>query len=165
MPKKYVSSALISTGITNQFQQNAISGGQMDYTNLSQQFGNMVQIMKSRKNLTALSYKLILHDLKDPENAFKKPSELITALSSEDRQIAINEYQKRLDAGTLISVNDNGSRIKLYDILATSGYSEGDLADDISITRNGESDFIKIEYSSSNPELSAYVVNTFSRDP
>lgn len=164
MPKKYVSSALISTGITNQFQQNVINGGQVDYLKLSEQFDNMLQIMKSRKNLTALSYKLILHDLKNSQHAFKKPTELITSLTPEDREIVINEYQKRLDAGTLISVKDNGSRIKLYDILVSAGYSESDLADNISITRNGESDFIKIEYTSPNPDLSAFVVNTFARD-
>ena len=165
LPKTYRSSALISTGITGQFQQSALNtGNQLDYFKLSQQFGNLMEMMKSKRSITALAYKLILHDLKDPAQAFKEPSDLIKKLSSQDKELVIKEYEKRLANGTLISTADNGNRIKLYDILNYAGYSENAISENLSIARNGESDFIKVEFISSNPDLSTYVVNTFSRD-
>lgn len=165
LPKTYRSSALISTGITGQFQQSALNtGNQLDYFKLSQQFGNLMEMMKSKRSITALAYKLILHDLKGPDQAFKEPSDLIKKLSSQDKELVIKEYEKRLANGTLISTADNGNRIKLYDILNYAGYSENAISENLSIARNGESDFIKVEFISSNPDLSTYVVNTFSRD-
>ncbi|MFT4094890.1 MAG: Wzz/FepE/Etk N-terminal domain-containing protein [Niabella sp.] len=165
LPKVYKSSALIATGITNQPQQSALNtDNQLDYFKLSQQFGNLMEMMKSKKSINILSYKLILHDLKNPGEAFKKPPELLTKLSPQDKEIVINEYEKRLANGTLISIADNGNRIKLYDILKASGYSENILLRDLNIGRNGESDFIKVEFQSPNPNLSAYVVNMLSKD-
>ncbi len=165
LPKTYVSSALVSTGLTSQYKQTALtSQGGLDYSKLSQQFSNLMEMMKSKRSLDALSYKLILHDLKNPQQAFKEPSDLVKKLSASDVQLAINEYEKRLAARSLISVTDNGNRIKLFDILKASGYDEASLQSSLNVGRNGESDMIKIDFQSASPELSAYVVNTFSRD-
>ncbi|WP_346239108.1 cellulose synthase operon protein YhjQ/BcsQ [Niabella insulamsoli] len=165
LPKTYSSTSLISTGLASRFQQSAINGGErMDYFQLSQQFGNILERMKSKRSINALSYKLILHDLENPEQAFREPSKFAKGLSEEDKQIAVAEYRKRLDAGSLISVADNGNRIKLYDMLTAAGYDEKSLLKDLFISRNGESDFIQVVFYSENPNLSAYVVNTFSTD-
>lgn len=165
LPREYKSAALISAGITNQFQQAALSSGQSpDYFRLSKQFDNMLEMITSKRSINTLSYNLILHDLKNPEQAFTKYSNLIEDLSSGDRQSAINEYEKKLAAGALISVADNGNRIKLYDILSKAGYDEESILKKLVIARNGESDFIKLEYKSSNPYLSAYVVNTLANN-
>lgn len=165
LPKEYKSSALISTGISNRFKQTALNtGGNLDYFELSQQFGNLMEMMKSKRSLNALSYKLILHDLKNPGQAFTPPSELIQQLSVDDKKRAIESYEKKLATGELISVADNGNRIKLFDILNSAGYGEGTVQENLSIERSGESDFLQVAYTSPNPELSAYVVNTFSKD-
>ncbi|MGC4233791.1 MAG: Wzz/FepE/Etk N-terminal domain-containing protein [Niabella sp.] len=165
LPREYKSTALISAGITNQFQQAALSSGQApDYYTLNRQFGNMLEMMMSKRNIYALSYNLILHDLKNPEKAFTKYSDLIKDLSPADKQYAVNEYEKKLASGALISVADNGNRIKLYDILSNAGYDEESILKKLVVARNGESDFIKLEYKSSNPYLSAYVVNTLANN-
>ncbi|MGN7785709.1 exopolysaccharide transport family protein [Niabella sp. 22666] len=165
LPKTYTSTSLISTGLTGRFQQNALNtGGQMDYFQLSQQFGNILERMKSKRSINTLSYKLILHDLENPNEAFKELPKLVQELSAEDKQRAITEYRNRLESGQLISVADNGNRIKLYDILTAAKYDEKSLTDHLNISRSGESDFIQVEYASQNPNLSAFVVNTFSSD-
>jgi len=165
LPKDYKSSSLIATGITNQFQNSSLNtGNQIDHFKLNQQFSNLIEMMKSRRSITILAYKLILHDLKNPDQAFKELPQSFVKLSPQDKEIVIKEYEKRLANGSLISVADNGSRIKLYDILDESGYIEKDILENLSVARNGESDFIKVEFQSPNPELSAYVVNTCSRD-
>ncbi|MCH5597902.1 exopolysaccharide transport family protein [Niabella ginsengisoli] len=165
LPKTYTSTSLISTGLANRFQQSALgNGGQMDYFQLSQQFGNILERMRSKRSINTLSYKLILHDLENPSEAFKEPSKLVTELSDEDKQLAITEYNNRLAAGQLISTADNGNRIKLFDMLTAAGYDEKSILNNLSISRSGESDFIQVVYSSPNSNLSAYVVNTFSSD-
>ncbi|MCH5720432.1 hypothetical protein [Niabella hibiscisoli] len=75
----------------------------------------------------------------------------------------IAEYQKRLNANALISIADNGE-IKLFDILRSFRYDDGSLSKGLEIYRNGESDFIKVVFTSENPQLSTYVVNTLSGD-
>lgn len=164
LPKQYKSKALISTGFTSQVQQASITNQPVDNSKLIQQFGNLLEMMKSRSSINKLSYKLILHDLQNPQNAFRKYSEQIANLSPQDKQKAIAEYEKRLAAGSLISVADNGNRIKLYDILTSAGYNESTLQENLEIARSGESDFIEVEYISENPDLSSFIVNTFSDD-
>ncbi len=164
LPKRYKSEALIATGLTSRFEQTALAGGQdMDYFKLSQQFGNLLEMMKSKRSINLLSYKLILHDLKDPENAFKPYSKEIKKLSEQERIAAIAEFEKKYINNSLLSIADN-NRIKLYDIMKSTGYDEKNLLSNLDIARHGESDFIKVVFISPNPDLSAYVVNNLSND-
>lgn len=164
LPRQYKSEALISTGLTSQFQDAALSAEQnMDYFKLSQQFGNLLEMIKSKKRINLLSYKLILHDLQNPEEAFKPYSDEIKKLSQDEIRQAISAYQDRYQSNTLISVADNG-KIKLYDILKSTGYDDKSISEKLDVFRNGESDFIKIVFTSQNPRLSVFVVNTLSSD-
>lgn len=164
LPRKYKSSALISTGITNRADRTTLSADQsLDYFKLSQQFGNLLEMMKSKRIISQLSYDLIIHDLKNPNASFHKYPETVKNLSPQERQTAITEFEKRKFNNTLISVADNG-KIKLYDIINAMGYSESGLLENLNVNRNGESDFIKVEYVSDNPFLSAFVVNDLSQN-
>lgn len=163
LPKKYKSEALIATGLTSKSQQAALNGQNMDYFKLSQEFGNLLEMMKSKKIINNLSYKLIIHDLKNPNGAFKEYSDAINKLSPQQKQEAIEEYERRFFSNSLLSVADNG-KIKLYDIMKSTGYDEKSLLSDLEVFRNGESDLIKVVFTSSNPNLSAYVVNNLSND-
>lgn len=164
LPRQYKSEALISTGLTSQFQDAALSAEQnMDYFKLSQQFGNLLEMIKSKKRINLLSYKLILHDLQNPDEAFKPYSDEIKKLSQDEIRQAISAYQDRYQSNTLISVADNG-KIKLYDILKSTGYDDKSISEKLDVFRNGESDFIKIVFTSQNPRLSVFVVNTLSSD-
>lgn len=164
MPREYRSETLISTGLTSSFQDAALKAEQnTDYFKLTQQFGNLLELMRSKKRITALSYQLILHDLQNPQDAFRKYPEEVQKFSEEQLKELIAEYQKRLNTNALISIADNG-KIKLFDILRSFRYDDGSLAEDLEIYRNGESDFIKVAFTSENPQLSVFVVNTLSGD-
>lgn len=163
LPKQYNSSALISTGLTSQFQSLPGANENMDYFKLTQQFGNLLEMMKSKRVTNALSYQLILHDLKNPNEAFQKEADIIKKLSEKDRQDAIVEFEKKLANNSFISLADNG-RLKLYDMLKATGYGESSINNNLKISRNGESDLIRVSYTSANPNLSSFVVNTFATD-
>lgn len=163
MPRKYVSEALMSTGITGQFQQTLGEGQSLDYFKLSQQFGNLLEMIKSRKVINMLSYQLILHDLRNPQAPFVDYNKDLEQLTAAQKQTAVAEYEKRLISGAIISTADNGP-VKLYDLIAARGYNEQSLMKNLTVVRNGESDFIKIAYISHNPDLSAFVVNNLAND-
>lgn len=164
MPKKYQSEALISTGLTSGFQDAALRVEQnTDYFKLTQQFGNLLEMMKSKKRITALSYNLVLHDLENPDDAFREYPDDVQKFTPEQKNALIAEYRKRAEENALISVADNG-QIKLFDILQAFGYDDVSLSNNLDIYRNGESDFIKVVFTSETPKLSTYVVNTLSAD-
>ena len=163
MPKKYVSEALISTGMTSQFKQSVTEGQSLDYFSLSQQFGNLLELIQSKRVINMLSYQLILHDLRNPQTPFLEYSKEMKELTPTLKEQAIAAYEQRLSSNSIMSLADNGT-IKLYNILKSKGYDEQSLLKKLTIARNGESDFIKIAYTSSNPDLSAFVVNNLAND-
>lgn len=159
--RKYVSDTLIATGITNQFQQTLTEGQNLDYFKMSQRFGNLLEMIKSRRMISALSYQLILHDLRNPKEAFIPVAGIVKEYTPDELNKLIQEYEQMLDTHTLISIADNAG-IKLYDILKSKKYDEESILKSLTVARNGESDFIKLSYISSDPRLSAFVVNTLA---
>ena len=87
------------------------------------------------------------------------PDELI-ALSDEHRKEVISLYQEMLAKQQLMTPQANGT-YPLFDYLKLMGYDDQSLTNRIFFYRNGESDFINVEFTSDNPDLSAFVVNTF----
>src|SRR5690554_1360885 len=163
LPKEYKSEALISTGLADHSQQSIGGGSQMDYFALNQQFTNIIEFLEMKKNLNTISYKLILHDLENPTDAFHSFPEELAALDSSKRNEIISEYKKFLAEKRIITPDDNG-KYALYDYLQLMGYGEGNIKQQLEITRKDNSDFIQVEFVSDNPYLSAYVVNTVAHD-
>lgn len=162
LPKKYKSSVQLSTGITDRSQE-ILSGDQLDYFRVSQQFGNIMEMMNTRRVLNILSLHLILHDLENPSKAFTELPEDITKLSKQAVAEVIFILQEKQRNNAFITPMDNG-KYPLYDWAKHMGYDEKSISENLSIYRHGESDFINIEYISKNPDLSAFAVNTFSKE-
>lgn len=162
LPEEYKSEAQISTGLADQSQQMT-SNQNMDYFRINQQFSSMIEMMKMKKNIDILSYHLILHDLKSPQNAFVKLSDDVEKLTPAEKADAIAFYSRKLYEKSPITVADNG-KIKYYDILRSMGYDEKSIRKNLEINRNDNSDFISVEYVSPDPLLSAFAVNTLSTE-
>jgi len=163
LPKLYKSEALIATGLADQSQRIMLEDRQIDYFAMQQQFNNIIDFLTMKKNINLLSYKLILHDLENPDNAFNELPEPLNSLDSVSLAEVINEYKTFLVEEKLITPEDN-KKYLLFDYLQLMGYGEGSILDQLEVSRKGESDFIKIDYISNNPYLSVYVVNTISND-
>lgn len=161
LPQKYKSTAQLATGITDRFKE-IVSGGQLDYFRANQQFGNITELMQSKRVMDILSYRLILHDLHHDE-PFTPIPEAFEDLSSIHRNEVVSQYETMFAKREVITPRANG-KYPLFDFLKSMGYDEKTLADNLFIYRNGESDFINIEFTSENPDLSAFVVNTFASE-
>lgn len=161
LPKEYKSQVQMSTGLVDQSRQVASENQNTDFFKVSQQFSNIMEMMKMKKTMSTLSYSLILHDLLNPADAFKQQSEDLKKLSAADRQNVISLFSDKLLKKQVITTIDSG-KYKLYDLLVSMGYDEISINKKLSIYRIDNSDFINVEYTSENPLLSSFVVNTLS---
>lgn len=167
LPKDYKSEAKLSTGLLDPSRQlapdNASYTGPDIIIKLNQQFSTIMDIMRMPKNISLLSYRLILHDLKDQKTAFKPWSEALKALTGSQRQEAIAMYEDRLNKRQVLTPLDN-ERVKLYQIVTSMGYDEKSLNKKLDINHEQNSDFISVAFTSQNTLLSVFVVNTLSKD-
>lgn len=163
LPKQYKSEVQISTGLMDP-SKKVISNETTDFFQISQQFSNIMEKFKMKKIINILSYNLILHDLEQPKSSFKKYSEKIDSLSAEQKQELISLFKEKLATKSILTLADNNGKYKLYDIVESMGYGETGLKKAIDISHSDNSDFINIEYTSENPNLSAYLVNTLASE-
>lgn len=167
LPKQYKSQAKLSTGLLDPSRQVApevpsYSGPDL-LIKINQQFTNIMDIMAMPKNMSILSYRLILHDLKNPRQPFKVQSDDVNALSEAQRQEAIKGFEERLAKKQVLTPFDN-YEVKFYNLVKSMGYDGPTIARKLSITHEDNSDFITVEYTSENTFLSVFIVNTLSED-
>ncbi|WP_295673239.1 exopolysaccharide transport family protein [uncultured Mucilaginibacter sp.] len=164
LPDQYVSSTQIATGIVDASRHLLDSkdnpNAQQDQIN--REFSNLTEIIKLKKLVDNVSYQLIIHDLSSPA-PFRKLNHKFKDLSPDAVKHALLVYRAKLQNGeplSLYSADEKG----LNELLISMKYDERSLRKDLDIERDGESDFIRITYSSENPELSAFIVNTLSKE-
>ncbi|RZJ80911.1 MAG: lipopolysaccharide biosynthesis protein [Flavobacterium sp.] len=167
LPKEYKSQAKLSTGLLDPSRQVApdvpsYSGPDL-LIKLNQQFTNIIDIMTMPSNMSILSYRLILHDLKNPTQPFKPLSKDLLALSESQKQEAIKLFEERLQLRKPLTPLDN-YEIKLYNLVKSMGYDEKTLRKKLDINHELNSDFISVDFTSENTFLSVFVVNTLSHD-
>jgi len=161
LPRQYQSQALISAGVVEQ-SKSAIPGiPNLDFFKENQQFTNIIEKIKLKKVMSMLSYKLILHDLENPQHMFEAASKLIDSLSDTERQDAIKQFKIRLAGQVTMSLNDPESA-RLYNIVASMYYDDEDINKSLIVAHTDGSDFVSITFTSGNPELAAFVVNTLA---
>ncbi|BAU54968.1 GumC family protein [Mucilaginibacter gotjawali] len=164
LPDQYVSSTQIATGIVDASRHLLDSkdnpNAQQDQIN--REFSNLTEIIKLKKLVDNVSYQLIIHDLSSPA-PFRKLNHKFKDLSPDAIKHALVVYRAKLQNGEPLSLY-NADEKGLNELLISMKYDERSLRKDLDIERDGESDFITITYSSENPELSAFIVNTLSKE-
>ena len=163
LPNIYSSEAQITAGITD--------GSNVDFSSkenaekesvIEQKFSNLIELMKSKKILDLVSYRLILHDLTS-DKPFRPLSKLILEVSPEGRQYALNTFTLKLDSVKALNYEFESER-GLLKILESMKYDEDELSGKIKITRVENSDYISIKTESENPDLSAFIVNVLCEE-
>ncbi len=152
LPNTYTSTAQLSVSSIIQQQY----GGGVS----QQQYEYLEEVVKSKQLLNALSYRLMLHDLAHPDSSFTEWSDELKSLSAADISAISIEYSTRRDANRLLSVMDNSGAFKLYDFVHAMQYDDGTLGSNLTVINNSITGMIGIEFTSENPELSVFVVNT-----
>ena len=168
LPKQYKSQAKLSTGLLDPSRQVAPDvpsyAGPDILIKLNQQFTNIMDIMTMPRNMSILSYRLILHDLENPDKPFKTQSNDVNALSAAQRQAAIIGFKDRIAKKLALTPFDNYDDVKYYNLVKSMAYDAETIKKKLSISREDNSDFITVEFTSGNTLLSVFVVNTLSND-
>ncbi|HEX2788161.1 MAG TPA: Wzz/FepE/Etk N-terminal domain-containing protein [Ignavibacteria bacterium] len=158
LPDVYKSSAQLSTGITDETKLSLTTEGQaIQQFDIQNKFGNLIELMNSKKVVDLVGYKLLRHDLTSSP-PFREPSKLMQTLNQEAKNNVIRILNEKIDsmASLTNAIEDERGIIAL---LESMKYDYSALYNKLKINREGTSDFIKIEFESENPDLSAYVVN------
>jgi uncharacterized protein involved in exopolysaccharide biosynthesis len=159
LPDSYVSQAQISTGIVDE-TQNIFSRAQTSSKSydIYQEFSNLVEMMRMKRMLDQVSYKLIIHDLTAPV-PFRPLSKEIKHLSGSAKNKILEAFQNNYNETKSLNLW-NKEQNNLHQMLLAMNYDSESIKGKLKTYRAGDSDFINVEYESENPELSAFVANT-----
>ncbi|WP_259070659.1 exopolysaccharide transport family protein [Mucilaginibacter sp. X4EP1] len=164
LPDEYISSTQISTGIVDAsrhlLDKDNAPNAQSDEIN--REFSNLTEIIKLKKLIDNLSYQLIIHDLSSKE-PFRKLNHKFKDLSQPAIDHALGVFKDKLQNSEPLSIY-NSDENGLNELLISMKYDERSIRKFLDVTRDSESDFITITYTSENPQLSAFVVNTLCKE-
>jgi uncharacterized protein involved in exopolysaccharide biosynthesis/Mrp family chromosome partitioning ATPase len=160
LPDNYSSHAQIATGIIDASRHllDKDANVNVQEQQVLSEFSNLMAIMKLKKIINQVSYTAILHDLKNPNETYRKPSKDFLEMNEDGRESAIKTFQYKFDHLEALSLY-NADEKKLDELLHSMKYDDVSLLKDLLIFRDDESDFISVSYDSENPQLSATVVN------
>jgi uncharacterized protein involved in exopolysaccharide biosynthesis/Mrp family chromosome partitioning ATPase len=161
-PDSYTSQAQIATGIVDKTQQTLSDGTTAQQSEVTQDFDNLLQIIRSKKILDQVSYQLMIHDLTSSA-PFRAPSKTMLQLNKDARAHALAVYTDFYNNRQSLSLF-NPDQAGLNTLIASMKYDETSILKTLTIYRAETSDFINVEYTDNNPQLTAFVVNTLAHE-
>lgn len=156
MPRYFKARAILSTGITEEY--DGINQGFVQPFTINQKFVNLQEQIRSQPVLTAVGYELLLHDLDNPNQAFRVPRFDSDGPVVLDAATIKSLLRKKLTSEYLFAASEL-QEDELSKILEAYGYDYNSIAKNMVTQRLPESDFLKVEYSAEHPGLAAFTVN------
>ncbi|MFA0963166.1 exopolysaccharide transport family protein [Roseivirga sp. BDSF3-8] len=162
--ERFRSVARLSTGITI---NNSVNTEDHWYNpqKANIEFNNLLERIKSAQVVSMVSYKLAINDLTE-EYPFRVPRNeegKVIPLTEKEKQEAVEILRDKVENFNLLSNNDDAER-ELIDLLRAFRYNHWIIESDLKVNRVPNTDYLDVIYTSENPELSAYVVNTLSEE-
>lgn len=185
--EKYKSVAQISTGYT-QAEKLSLTDEELNLPQSEVKFSNLLALMNSPTSINLLSYRLLLHDLDSLESRFRTPDggtinkpvtaadevttsikKLISAGSRKEEAIVyteediaqLKEVIRRKLNNLLPLESDDPYFEQIRNLYLEFDYGFKDVKESMAIFRLPNTDFIQVEFTSENKELSAYAANAF----
>ena len=158
LPKQYLSVAKLSTGFTTK-SGISLDDDRFNFAQIVMDFSNLIETMKSEIILNSVSANLLIHDLNSDSPFRLNPD-------------SINYYKSHIDSSYLKNKKDsfllifppNKEGLYVKDLLESHGYLGWQLLGNLNIHRVRDTDFVNIEYTSENPYLSAFIVNSIANE-
>lgn len=164
LPDTFESHARIATGLVDKTDQVVTKAKDEQDQQIARKFESLIQVMRLKRTIDQVSYRLILNDLKGlKDSTWREPVKELETMSKAERSKAIalitEKYKKREEL-FLSKPYEN----QLNNIIVDMGYGANALREKLIIYRTGVGDYIDIEFEAENPELAAYVINTLSEE-
>jgi succinoglycan biosynthesis transport protein ExoP len=164
LPDTFVSRARIATGLVDKTDQVITKAKDEQEQQIARKFESLIQVLRLKRTLDQVSYRLILNDLKGlKDSTWREPVKALENMSNADKAKAIalitQKYKNREEL-SLWKPYENS----LNKIIVDMNYGATTLRDKLIIYRTGASDYIDIEFEAENPGLAAYVINVLSQE-
>lgn len=164
-PKNYRSTTRVSTGfsVPDEIKMNESSTFSMFDAEV--RFNNAINTWTSPNVVTLLSYNLILHDLQSP-NPFRylTPAQRQSAFYKNiNIPEAITVFQDKLETMSVLNSSKPHEK-ELLEFLNMYGYGYKYIVPHFLIYQVQRTDYIEIDCTTENPELSAFIVNSLFRE-
>ncbi len=163
LPDQYVSQTDLSTGIIDPSKQ--ILGDEkngIQESQVNQKFSNLLATIRLNKVIDQVSYSLIIHDLAN-SHPFRPKSKLLNQLNTAAITHALLVYQHKYRLHEPLNL-DNSDEAGLKKVLVAQHYDEESIKKDLLIYRAESSDFVHLMFTSEQPQLSAFVLNTLCQE-
>lgn len=161
MKSSYTSAAELSTGyIANNPLDNRRN------QNNTVLFNNVIQTLKSNRNLDQVSYSLLLHDLTE-KSPFRTPenAEAINQLLSKypgGKAALITSLTHKIDSFHVLDLAAKDDRM-IRQLAGAYGYDPDALLSCVGINQINGSDFIRVTTTTEDPKLSAFISNNICK--
>ncbi|RYY19344.1 MAG: lipopolysaccharide biosynthesis protein, partial [Sphingobacteriaceae bacterium] len=163
LPDQYISQTDISTGIIDPSKQVlGDAGAVIQESRVNQQFSNLLGTIKLNKVMDQVSYSLIIHDLTDA-HPFRPKSKLLKQLNTAALNHAIKVFSYKYAHREPLDLT-NTDETGLASVLAAQQYDRESLRKELTVFRTDNSDFIHVDFTSEQPLLSAFVVNSVCKE-
>lgn len=162
----YESKAQYSTGFTLERVKLSDASSAADIYNANIKFDNVIETFKSPHVIAMISYKLMLHDLENPTSAWRKVSTKEKegdVYRSVNKDTAINILTDKIQTNQLLRSDVKNER-DLLEYLKLYEYDFNSILYHLIISRVQNTDYLNIVYRSSNPYLSAWIVNAMGSE-
>jgi polysaccharide biosynthesis transport protein len=158
-PKKYRSTAQIATGYTT-YDPMKLVNENADYYQQDTKFNNVIVTFTSPPVINLLSYNLVLHDLTQPDPFHKlTEEEKAQAFRNISKDSAVRAFRDKVRTMSILSPSVPEDK-KLMNLLNLYQYDYTNLTKSLNVSRFQRTDYLNIDYVSTDPNLSAFVVNT-----
>ncbi|WP_119080235.1 exopolysaccharide transport family protein [Chitinophaga alhagiae] len=158
--KLYRSSAQMATGFTTS-DQVKLKDENFNIIEIDVKFNNVIEALRSTKVLSMVAYNLMLHDLESPDKAFRQLSEedkKKDGFRNISKDAAVKILKDKYTHEKLLS-SYNPDEKKVQELMKVYEYDLESIRKMLSVGRIQKTDFLDVQYWSTNPELSAYMVN------
>lgn len=158
LAEKFKSTVQLATGFTTQ-SDIKITDERFNFREALTKFNNMVETMNSEVILSSVSYKLLLHDI-DSDKPFRITSDTLNKIEYTSINIPKIVGEKVRSRSVLSRVNEK--EMVIINLLKEHGYLSWQLKEDLLIRRIADTDYVSIEFTSEDPYLSSFVVNSIA---
>lgn len=159
LPDQYEASTVISTGMTDAAKYT----GTGQSNQMRQTYSNMMGMVRMKRVVDRVSYRLTLHDLKNDGERFRPDNPVLRSLTESEKRSLIETITANLTDNVPLQP-DNPANKQVFDFVNALGYNYGFLTGGVYATRFGESDFLGITFRAEQPELAAFAANTFASE-
>jgi polysaccharide biosynthesis transport protein len=167
-PERYKANVILATGIVNYKGFNS-SGDDafVQQFQIENAFSNLIDFAQSRSSFKVLTLYMLQHDLEAERMhnggwPFRKPN---TALYGEQIKAEVDSLRNELSKIKLDSISDPAfSREMDYlidRVSRTYGYDNDAIGRSLSVKRKGTTDYLTIDVTTENPQLSQYMANAY----